>query len=337
MTAKRRIISVFVPHLGCPNNCVFCNQRRISGAVNPATADTVAAAIADAGLCEGDCTEWELAFYGGSFTAIEENYRSELLGAACDFVRRGGAIRLSTRPDCINESILDELKAAGVQTIELGCQSMDDEVLEKSGRGHTANDTVKAAKLIKKYGFSLILQMMTGLPGDTRDRAQQTARSLAALQPDGVRIYPTVIIRDTPLYDMWLEGAYAEHSTKEAVEWCSEIVALFQSEGIPVIRLGLNPTDELSGGDAAGGAYHPAFGELVYSRMFLKKARELLKNTHTARQVVFAVSQSRVSVMTGQKRGNIEALKREFGIDTVKVVPQSELKNDEVRLISIEK
>ena len=274
MSAKRRIIPVFVPHLGCPNDCVFCNQRRISGAVKPADADMVTQAIKN--VCtDGDYSNWELAFYGGSFTAIEDNLRAELLAATEMFVKGGGVLRLSTRPDCIDEEVLMQLKSAGVKTIELGSQSMDDEVLRKSGRGHTAFDTERAATLIKYFGFELILQMMTGLPGDSLEKTKYTAEKITELRPSGVRIYPTVIIRDTPLCDLWKTGKYSEHTVEEAVNWCSEIVPMFKKAEIPIIRLGLNPTDDLSGGDALGGAYHPSFGELVYSKIYLKKAKRV--------------------------------------------------------------
>lgn len=337
MSARRQIIPVFVPHLGCPNNCVFCNQRRISGETEPATAETVNNAILAAGADVGDCTGWELAFYGGSFTAVDKKYRNELLSAASDFVSRGGCLRLSTRPDCIDREVLEELKNAGVTTIELGCQSMDSDVLIKSGRGHTAEDTVNAASLIKEYGFQLVLQMMTGLPGDSCEKCLYTAKALSALKPAGVRIYPTVIIRDTPLFDLWCDGKYCEHTVEEAVEWCSEILPVFKAADIPVIRLGLNPTDELSGGDAAAGAYHPAFGELVYSRIFLKKAKLLLEGMSNIGTVCFGVSPSNVSKMAGHKRCNIEAIKSSFGINNIKIQAVKGLENDEIKLIFIEK
>ena len=337
MSAKRRIIPVFVPHLGCPNDCVFCNQRRISGSLEPATAETVTKAIASAGCCDGDLSQWELAFYGGSFTAIEESERVKLLSATEDFVKRGGSLRLSTRPDCINADILVQLKKAGVKTIELGCQSMDNEVLRKSGRGHFAEDTVNAVKLIKEHGFNLILQMMTGLPGDSFEKSFYTAQRLAELKPDGVRIYPTVIIRDTPLYDKWKAGTYKEHTVEEAVNWCSKILPVFHEAQIPVIRLGLNPTDDLSGGDALAGAYHPAFGELVYSKMYLNRARELLNGIQGAKTVHIGVSPSSLSKMIGQKKCNIAALKREFNLEEIKIQCISELEKEEVRLIYIEK
>ena len=266
MSARESIIPVFVPHLGCPHNCVFCNQNRISGQLEPATPQTVIDEIENAAAFLPKGGKRQLAFYGGSFTAIPAAEQEALLGAAKTYLDRGeiNAIRLSTRPDAIDETVLERLHRYGVETVELGAQSMDAQVLRRSARGHTAEDVEHASKLIKASGFRLILQMMTGLPGDTAEKDIETARKIIALEPDGVRIYPTVIVRDTALYDMWRAGKYREHTVEDAVSVCAQLVPLFEAAGIPIIRLGLNPTDDLSGGDAAGGAYHPALGELAY-------------------------------------------------------------------------
>ena len=329
MRAKRNIIPVFVPHLGCPNNCVFCNQRKISGSVLPANAETVKSAVTEALERIPDKSNIQLAFYGGSFTAIPLQEQNELLDAALPFLHEGtiSSLRLSTRPDAIDESTLIRLRERGVKTIELGAQSMCDEVLEASGRGHEARQTAQAAKLIKEHGFELILQMMTGLPGDSKQRSIETARKIIALKPDGVRIYPTVIIENTPLYDMWKAGLYPEHTVQEAVETCAEILPMFEEAGIPAIRLGLNPTEELTGGAAAGGAYHPAFGELVKSRIFLERARALLKSGVHGENVILKVNKADVSAMTGQKRANITALCQEFSLKSLKVSAADVQKN----------
>ncbi len=321
MIAKRNIIPVFVPHLGCPNNCVFCNQRKISGSSTPASAETVKSAVLDGVNKIPEKSNIQLAFYGGSFTAIPVEEQNELIGAALPFLHDGTleSLRLSTRPDAVDAQTLSRLKKCGVRTIELGAQSMCDEVLYASGRGHTALQTEKAARLIKEFGFELILQMMTGLPEDTKERAIETAKKIIALQPDGVRIYPTVIIENTPLCDMWREGIYKEHTVAEAVEVCAAILPLFQEAQIPVIRLGLNPTQELSHGAALGGAYHPAFGELVASRLLLEKARVLLKDSPHGENVTLNVNKSDISAMTGQKKSNINVLSEEFSLKTLKV------------------
>lgn len=331
MIARRSIIPVFVPHLGCPNNCVFCNQRKISGSLVPANAETVKQSVSEGIEKIPKGTNIQLAFYGGSFTAIPVEKQNELLDAALPFLHDGSicSLRLSTRPDAIDGETLLRLKGRGVKTIELGCQSMCDEVLALSGRGHTSEDTVTAARLIKACGFELILQMMTGLPGDTKERTVETAEKLIALNPDGVRIYPTVIVEDTPLCDMWREGKYKEHTVTDAVDYCAAVLPLFERAGIPVIRLGLNPTEELSGGAAAGGAYHPALGELVRSRCLLDLARELLHQKEHREAVALGVNKSDVSVMIGQHRANIETLCKEFSLSKLTVseadVPRGKL------------
>lgn len=320
MKPRRAIIPVFVPHLGCPHRCVFCDQRRISGAQSPATAQDVRRAVEE-GLARTHLeTPPTLAFYGGSFTAIPRAQQQELLSAAQPFLRSGAIadIRLSTRPDAVDAETLDFLRAYGVRTVELGVQSMDDEVLRLSGRGHTARDAEKAARLVKAAGFELILQMMTGLPGDTREKSLMTARRFTELSPHGVRLYPTVILRDTPLYDLWRAGLYREHTVEEAVDWCAGIAELFDAARIPIIRLGLNPTEDLSAGDAVAGAYHPALGELVLSRRYLTRERALLTELDRGADILFAVPSGRTSAATGQKRANIEALKSEFSLHSVK-------------------
>ncbi len=319
MTPKRRIIPIFVPHLGCPNDCVFCNQRKISGSLVPAGAAEVRAALESAGAL-APCGA-ELAFYGGSFTAIGRERQLELLQAARPWLENGflEGIRVSTRPDAVDRPALELLASCGVSTVELGAQSMDEAVLAASGRGHGAADTVRAAGLVKEAGMKLILQMMTGLPASSPDSDLETAKKLAALAPDGVRLYPTVIIRGSALYELWRRGLYREHTVAEAVELCARIVPVFRAAGIPVIRLGLNPTEELSGGEAAGGAYHPALGQLVYSRLYLEKARSLLSALPKARRVALGVHPSCVSFMAGHKRENLEALRSEFGLERVAV------------------
>ena len=321
MSARETIIPVFVPHLGCPHDCVFCNQRRISGRQEPATPDSVHTAIAQAAALPSTGAKRQLAFYGGSFTAIPLAQQEALLAAAEEEIRAGriDSIRLSTRPDAIDEAALKRLCSYGVETIELGAQSMDDEVLRLSGRGHTAEDVERAARLVKEAGFRLILQMMTGLPGDTDEKSLRTAEKLIALRPEGVRIYPTVIVRDTALYELWQAGKYREHTVEDAVRVCARLLPLFEAAGIPVIRLGLNPTEELSAGAAAGGAYHPALGELVKSRILREKAAALLEGVAQGSRVIVTVGKGKTSQMTGQHRQNIEVLCARFALASLRV------------------
>ena len=340
MSARESIIPVFVPHLGCPNDCVFCNQRRISGSTVPAAAADVDKAIEQAAALPRTGAKRQLAFYGGSFTAIPVPQQTALLAAAKRHLDAGeiDAVRLSTRPDAIDAAVLARLREYGVETIELGAQSMCDEVLALSGRGHTAADVENASRMIRAAGFRLILQMMTGLPGDTPERCVDTARRIIALAPDGVRIYPTVIVRDTALYDLWQAGRYREHTVEDAVEYCARIVPLFESAGIPIIRLGLNPTEELSGGAAAGGAYHPALGELVRSRIMRERAETLLAGANIApgSVVTLGVSAAKLSQMIGQHRRNVDWLAARFRIKSLKIRPAA-LNDGEIAVLSVEK
>lgn len=335
MSPKRRILPIFVPHLGCPNACVFCDQRLISGEALPATAQTIREAVRRAGKLppEGPL---ELAFYGGSFTAIPPTQRKALLEAALPFLRSGeiSSIRVSTRPDAVDEARLRELTDYGVGAVELGAQSMLDRVLAVSGRGHRAEDTRRAAALVKAAGLSLVLQMMTGLPGDDDEGALETARQLIALGPDGARIYPTVILKDTALYRLWLAGAYQEHTVSDAVRVCAAILPLFEAAGIPVIRLGLNPGEELTAGQAAGGAYHPALGELVRGEILLRRARGLFDQSTAGKDAVLGIRQGLLSAMIGQNQRNIRALTEEFGLRSLKI-SSMETVGDEIRLISL--
>ena len=322
---RERIIPIFVPHLGCPNDCVFCDQRRISGSPLPATGAAVTAALEKA-RAEG-LAGAQLAFYGGSFTAIDPAGQEELLAAAQPFREDGTirALRLSTRPDAIDGAALERLLRCGVETVELGAQSMDDRVLRAAGRGHTAADTERAVRRLKEAGFRVVLQMMTGLPKSSRESDIETAEKLIALKPDGVRIYPTVIVKNTPLERLWRAGLYAEHTVEAAVDVCACILPKMEAAGIPVIRLGLNPTEELSRGGAVAGAYHPALGELVRSEVLLRRARELLQSARPGSAVTLGVAPERVSAMTGQKRRNVERLKAEFSLADLKIrgLPQA--------------
>lgn len=338
MSARAYILPVFVPHWGCPHACVFCNQRRISGVNKPAAAEDVKKAIREAAAFLPKGGKRQLAFYGGSFTAIPIPEQEALLGAAKEALDRGeiDAVRLSTRPDAIDEAVLKRLKAYGVETIELGAQSMDDRVLRLTERGHTARDVERASKLIRAAGFRLILQMMTGLPGSSDESDIETARRLIDLQPDGVRVYPTVIVRDTALFDMWRSGVYKEHTVEDAVRVCAKIVPLFEAASIPIIRLGLNPTEELSGGAAVGGAYHPALGELVKSRILLEKARAALHGAEPGSRVTILVGRGKTSQMAGQHRENIRRLREEFALADLKIREKTET-DAEIALLSIEK
>ncbi len=272
MSARAAVLPLFVPHWGCPWHCVFCNQNRISGAERPATAADVDKIIEDAAALPRNGAKRQLAFYGGSFTAIPVQQQEELLAAARRHIDAGAitSIRLSTRPDAIDESVLARLKRYGVETVELGAQSMDDEVLKANMRGHSAEDVENAAKLIKSHGFELGLQMMTGLYLDTDEKAHQTAKKLIALQPDTVRIYPTVVLKGTYLAELFDKELYKPQTVDDAAALCTKLLPMFEEAGIRVIRLGLHASDDIKKNMVAG-AYHESFGEIVQSRFMLNK------------------------------------------------------------------
>lgn len=324
--AKNSIIPIFIPHAGCPHACVFCNQRSISGHAAPPDAHEIAQTVENA--LEKIRPGAELAFYGGSFTAIPASLQEEYLGAAAPFIKDGSisAIRVSTRPDAVDSEILTRLERFGVKTVELGAQSMDDAVLKKSARGHTAADTRAASRLIKSRGFRLVLQMMVGLPGDTPEKDEQTARQLCALAPDAVRIYPAVVLKGTALCELWKRGEYEPLSVENAARICAGLLRIFDGAAVPVIRLGLNPSEELSGGEAVAGAYHPALGELARSRLFYENAAAALSGEQTAgKSVEITVHTSRVGTMAGHKRGNITLLRERFSLKNIRITASPSL------------
>ena len=329
-----RIIPAFIPHAGCPHDCVFCNQKKIAGRLVPPKGNEIFDIIENALQYSGESPE--VAFYGGSFTAIERSLMLEYLSAAKHFIDEGrlSSIRLSTRPDCIDEEKLCVLKDYGVKTIELGTQSMCEDVLKISGRGHTAEDSENAANLIKKYGFKLILQMMTHLPGSDDEKDIYTAKKIASLSPDGVRVYPTVVVRDTALETLWRAGKYKPATPEEAARLGGEILEIFEEKNIPVIRFGLNPTDDLSDGEALCGAYHPALGEMAMSERFLRLCRtEIERAGYHGGTIHIFVNPKRVSVMSGQKKCNKMRLMREYGFDDVRVSGNEKLGVSEISVV----
>ncbi len=327
MSAKKHIIPVFVPHIGCRELCVFCNQKNISGSQKPYDRQDILKLLNNTEFKEG--REYVLAFYGGSFTAIPISQQVELLDTVRGHIDKGliSSIRVSTRPDAIDDEKLKILKDYSVKTIELGAQSMNDRVLSLSGRGHSAEAVEVSSKLIKESGFKLGLQMMTGLPGSTDECDIETAKKIASLEPDFVRIYPTVIVKGTALERMLEEGSYREHSVEDAVRVCAEIIPVFENKGIKIIRLGLNPTEDLGGNFVLGGAYHPALGELANSRLMLNIIKDMLGKASLEKDKTLNiyVSPKLLSQAIGQKRENIAKLKKEFQIKVIKIIPKKEL------------
>lgn len=298
-------VALFVPHEGCPQQCVFCNQRHISGKTARLSAKDIDDAVSAAGTARVDTDgKKEIAFFGGSFTAIDRDYMLELLKAASPYVdgKRFAGIRISTRPDAIDPEICQILKQYGVTAIELGAQSMSDSVLAMNRRGHTAQHIVDASALIKAHGFELGLQMMTGMLGSSLEESLRTARKIIELKPKTVRIYPTVVLRGTYLEQLTATGEYRPQSLEEAVALCAELLKMFFEAGIEVIRLGLHSGGGVEEGYVAG-PYHPAFRELCDATIYLEQAEQALYDTiPQGGQATLCVTETGISQMVGHKR-----------------------------------
>lgn len=326
-------VALFVPDEGCLHRCSFCNQKTISGFQKRPEPIDVISACETALSGKTDVRGGEIAFFGGSFTAIERGYMLSLLKTAKSYLDRGffSGIRISTRPDCIDEEILTLLKEYGVTSIELGCQSMDDEVLRLNERGHTAKDSENACRLIKSFSFELGVQMMTGLFGDTDEKTLETAKRLISLSPDTVRIYPTVVLKNTKLEELYSSGEYRAQTLEEATELCSRLLKLFNESGVRVIRLGLHSGGNVEEGYVAG-AYHPAFREKCESRLYRTEIKSLLEREEIAGgRVNLLVSKKYVSQAVGQKKENLLFFK-EKGYE-IKLITDENTKQYEVRLM----
>lgn len=307
---SRGNVAVFIPHNGCPHQCSFCDQRRITGRQKQPSPQEVWE-IAQKAASQQDVSRCELAFFGGSFTAIDREYFVSLLKVAKRAREELGfaGVRCSTRPDAIDRERLTLLKEHGFTTIELGAQCMNDAVLQKNGRGHTVQDMENSSILVKEYTFSLGLQMMTGLPGATDEIDRETAAAFLAINPDFVRIYPTLVLPGTQLANWFSEGSYRPQELCKAVELYSDLLLLFQNAGIPVIRLGLHDTPELKE-QVVAGPYHPAFRQLCESRIFLTGILAELAESDLKGEgeILVAVHPSSLSTALGQKKTNMEAL-----------------------------
>lgn len=311
-------VALFVVHKGCPHTCTFCNQRSITGFEQSITADDVhkAARTAMESLDRQTAAGGEIAFFGGSFTMVSRDYMISLLVAAYTYVEKGifKGIRISTRPDGIDEEICNILKKYGVTAVELGAQSLDDRVLELNERGHTAQQVTDACTMLKEYGFELGLQMMTGLYGSEDEDSIETAKKIIELKPATVRIYPTVVIKGTKLNELMEQGVYTPKDVDETADLCANLIMMFEKAGIRVIRVGLH-----SGGDVqdgmTGGAFHPALREICEGRIYRNAALDALKGRPQG-EYELIVGKGHVSRMAGQKRANIEYLKKKGYIIT---------------------
>lgn len=314
---KKYIIPYFVPHIGCPVGCVFCNQNEITGVESDleplnTVVDRYLSYFSERG-------QVELAFYGGSFTAINEKLRLKLLSEGKSLIDKGliSSIRISTRPDCIDKNILNELKYHGVKVIELGVQSLDADVLKLSNRGHNVECVYEACDLIKSHGFILGLQQMLALPGDTLEKSIYTAREFVKLSPEIVRIYPTLVVKNTKLEQMYLDKSYIPLTLNEGVIWAKEVLKIYNESGINVIRVGLQPTDNINyGGDLVSGPFHPAFRQLVEESIMLDYFINVGKLNEDTIEI--CANGKNISYIVGLKGKNKDKLKEILAVKNIK-------------------
>ncbi|MCC5912001.1 MAG: radical SAM protein [Clostridiaceae bacterium] len=326
MAKKKYIIPIFIPHKGCPHDCSFCNQKKIAGETTEVSKEDVKRIIEDYLVIFSSQTEIqrEVAFYGGSFTGLPLAKQKELLTPAFEAKAKGliTDIRLSTRPDYIDDEKLDLLKQYGVTAIELGVQSTDESVLYLNNRGHTKQDVIKATLAIKQWNFKLGLQMMVGLLGDNRQKLLNTAKDLIVLQPDFVRIYPTIVIKDTYLEELYHNKSYIPLKLEEAVELCKDLLLMFEKNDIPVIRLGLQATEDISAGaGVVAGPYHPAFREIVESEIYRELIETQLgemKDFHKTSLIIFCNPKA-TSKVAGMKKSNKNYLKEKYNFKTISI------------------
>jgi histone acetyltransferase (RNA polymerase elongator complex component) len=331
---KKPIVPFFISHRGCPHRCVFCDQQKIAGAVGvfPSAGeirDTVAAYRKTSG-----CRVVDVAFYGGSFTGLVREDQQRLLLPLQDLIAAGevSSVRVSTRPDTIDAATAGFLHAAGVDVVELGVQSMDDTVLRQAERGHTAADVGKAVSCLKSEGIAVGVQLMPGLPGDTMGISLASLSSVLELRPDFLRIYPTVVVAGTPLSQSFADGSYRPLSLVEAVDLCKRLLHRALLSGVPIVRMGLQPTVDLERvGTILAGPYHPAFrqmveGELCYD--LLERLAPLC--TDGAEPITVSCSPPKIADFVGQKRSNVRRLFRDRGIRVGRVRGDSSLTPYEV-------
>lgn len=323
---KEYIIPIFIPHLGCPYACVFCNQAKITGVGKQVTPEEVRNIIEKYlnGFKEKEA-KVEVAFFGGSFTAIDKEIQKNLLEAAYEYVKDGrvDSIRISTRPDYIDRDTLKMLKKYKVKTIELGVQSANNYILQKAKRGHTFEDVKKASKMIRFHGFTLGHQMMIGLPDSTELDEINTAKSLIKLKPKIVRIYPVLVIKGTELERDYKNGDYEPLSVVQAVERSKKVAELFNNKNIKVIRIGLQNTDEITdpnnpNSDVVAGPYHPAFRQLVEASMWYDAIVSKIKQFNVkVKEVEIRANSDDINNIIGHKKENIEKLREVYEVDVV--------------------
>ena len=336
-STKPFIISIFLPHAGCPQQCVFCNQTTISGVNSKTSAIQVRNTVESFLRYKSkDRSPIQIAFFGGNFLGIRMEEIKRLLAEASAFVEAGrvNGIRFSTRPDTIDQPRLDLIRNYPVSTVELGVQSMDDDVLRNTKRGHTSADTLRAVQRLREFNYEIGVQLMIGLPSDDRKRLLGSAQQIAKLKPDFIRIYPTVVVAGSPLAKLYKTDRYSPLSLKDAVTQVKELYQFFTRKNIPVIRMGLQATDDLQKGSTIlAGPYHPSFGHLVYSEIFLDRAIAAIRSENIKGDAIaLHVHPRSVSQMRGLKNENLKRLRGEFHFQSIEIIPDTSLKKDQLQI-----
>lgn len=331
------VVPIFIPHAGCPHRCVFCNQNAVTGTTIPSTIPEFESAIEQfLGYASDRPSEIQIAFYGGNFLGLSDADVIALLALAQRFVRDGRAdgIRFSTRPDTIDEHRLQLISGYSVSTVELGIQSMDNQVLAFARRGHTSAHAIAATQRLQEKNYEVGLQMMVGLPGDTIKRAWDTARRIAGLRPDYVRIYPTVVFENSLMAKWYRKGKFTPWSLDTCVSLVKELYLLFKQKNVAVIRMGLQAEEDFDNGHTIlAGPYHPAFGHLVHSKIYLDAALSLLKTDKRDQgRIRIYVHPHCISKMRGHKNDNIAKLQSEVNHQKVQVIAEPSLAEDCIRL-----
>lgn len=318
MSKKEYIIPIFIPFLGCPHDCAFCNQVKITNYKDNINKENTIKQINQyLSYFPKNENLKEIAFFGGSFTGLDEKVMISYLEIALNYKKKGiiDRIRLSTRPDYINNSILDILKKYEVDVIELGIQSLDNEILNANERGHSKEDSIRASKLIKDYGFKLGHQIMPGLYKDSFDKAIQTGLESIKMNPDMVRIYPTLVIKDTKLEKLYKEGLYKPLSLDEAIEISSRLYMIYSYKKIPVIRIGLQPTENINEKkDVVAGPFHPSIRQLVETNIHKIYLEELIDKYRLKDKIKIHISNRDISIIAGNKKANKNYFYKKYGL-----------------------
>lgn len=326
---KHYNIPIFIPELACPNRCIYCNQRHISGQLEAVPTEKVVKIIEEHLSTFKYPCEVEVAFFGGNFTGIEMELQKSYLDVVQPYIKNGrvGSIRISTRPDYINDDILEQLKKYNVGTIELGAQSLSDKVLEFAERGHGVKDVENASKKITDKGFDLGLQMMIGLPLDTIEQSKATARKIMALGAKCTRIYPALVINHTKLADMYERGEYEALTIEQAVDWTAQIYKMFIEGGVTVLRVGLHPSEDLiNGKELLAGPFHVSFKELVLTRLWNEKLRNIPLNV---KEII--VNPKDINYAVGYNSKNKKELMSKIG--NIRFSTDHTVKRDDFRLL----